>query len=300
MKNAVLCYERGMVMRRRFWLAPLVMVLLLALGLPAWAGVVQHGTIFRFSENINVPAGTTVNGDVVTINGHVTVSGRVTGNAVSVLGDVTVADGGTVMGDAVSVVGSLNLRSGSRVMGSQISILGGQRLFHGYQVNLPSVGRWLFDPARRLWGILVNLVLAILVAALFPRPVDRLKAKIQAEAGLSALMGLLGYVVVAPLMVLFAITIVGIPLTFLLGIGLWAGRLLGYTAIVLIVGEAVLRWINRTSDRVLVVALGVILLGVVTSIPLAGWLVSIVVSLVALGAAILTRLGTLAPESQGT
>ena len=279
-------------MRSRLWIGLLAGFLILALGFPAWAGSVQlHGSIVRFMSNVHVREEQVVNGDVVAVGGSITVNGQVRGSTVAVGGNVTVGESASVTGDAVSVLGTLYMQPGAQVMGNQVSILGsGPTGISG--IRMPPVLSWLFDPARRMVGILFNLVLAVLVAALFPRQVERVKGRVTREPGLSALIGLVGYVVGFPLMVIFAVTIIGIPLALALGVGLWAGRLLGYTAIVFITGEAVFHWAQRTTDKLLVVAVGVILLGVVTSIPLMGWLVSLGVSLVALGAALMSRFGT--------
>jgi len=69
--------------------------------------------------------------------------------------------------------------------------------------------------------------------------------------------------------------------------------LLGYTGIALLVGEKVVATASsRTVNPLGAIAIGVLILGLVAMIPFFGWLVSIAIYVLALGAAFTTRFGS--------
>lgn len=103
--------------------------------------------------------------------------------------------------------------------------------------------------------------------------------------------GLLTTILMFPAMVLLAITIIGIPAIMLLfGVAI----IMGYTAITQIVGEKVL----RGSNPIVALALGVLLVGVLTMVPVLGWLLALVLLMVALGSVVTTRFGTVSPRAK--
>jgi len=104
-----------------------------------------------------------------------------------------------------------------------------------------------------------------------------------------ALVGLLVWVVAVPMIIIVTLTLIGIPLAILMALGMWLAGRLGAAALVLIVGQALLK---DTDSDVGVAALGALLLGVVTMVPIIGGLVGLVVSFVSIGAVAITLFGT--------
>ncbi len=236
-------------------------------------------------------------GDAVSIFGSVTVYGRVDGNAVSIFGSVSVADGATVGGNAVAVFGRIRAEGSGLVMGSRTS-LG----LPAASLGLPAGSYHLLQPFSRLgltarypWhyygGIAFSLLAAGLVAVLFPHGIGRIRRGMEHRLALSAITGLAAYSAVGLAIIFSVVTIIGIPLGATLALALLVARLLGYTALVLMVGERILGARNGEQQLIPAVLLGALVVGLVSAAPVVGMPISIAVSLVALGGAILSRFG---------
>lgn len=181
----------------------------------------RDGDLVRFGENITVPAGRSVPGDVVAMGGDITVLGTVNGDAVAVGGTVHLRPGGVVRGETISIGGRVDNESGAGL--------------HGSSVSLPSVPRWLFDfnimnligqglaLVKVLFGILLAAAFAWAANALAAERTERAVAHVRAEPGSSFLWGLGTLIGIAPSAVavalfsaLLCITLIGIPVAILL------------------------------------------------------------------------------------
>jgi len=247
----------------------------------AWAAtdVVRSG-------NIIVPAEEKIFGDVVSILGDVEIYGEVFGDVVAILGQVTVHPHGAVHGDVVTLVGVIDLQSGGQIDGDQVSLGGLSK-----KVSLsPLRGLTKFSPGRSIFNVVVRVLFALLIGALFPLGVARISAKIETQIGPSAGAGILAWLAVPPLAIIMALTIIGIPLSLLVLVALWAAYQVGFTSISMIIGKRFLP--NSMEGNIGPVVLGALILSLLIALPLLGWLVRISVGLVGVGAVALTRFGT--------
>lgn len=277
--------------------------------------------VVRFGDDVIVDEGEVVEGDAVAIFGSVLVNGVVEGDAVAIGGAVTVGPRGRVDGDGVAIGGGVSRETGGEVRGETVSIgKGGD--WGGEWVN----GRYMrhhrfpwgfFSRGGRLliwivWSV-VLVLLALLVLAVARRPVENVCARAKREAFKMGLIGLAAWLLVGPAIVLFLITIIGIPIGLVVIPLLFAlALLLGYTGVGLAVGERIGGSSGRSAYFNL--ALGVIALQGVTIIAgimripgswlgivgwivaVVGWAVIFVAATVGLGAVIVTRFGTSAPK----
>ncbi len=157
---------------------------------------------------------------------------------------------------------------------------------------------WPGHLARGLLNMIVMFALAALINSLFPKQVQVVGNAVTQKSGTVFGWGLLAAVLALPLMVLLAITIIGIPLIIAEILLLAIAAMLGYTAIAHLIGG---RIINASSANPLgALALGVLIVGVVSMIPIVGWLASLIVFTVAVGAALTTRFGTVPPVPEQT
>ncbi len=273
----------------------LIMLCLIILLLPFSAAAsrtnLSVGDRVHVFGDVEIAQNWRVTGNAVSVFGNVTVYGEVDQNAVSIFGTVRVGSNAVVGQSAVAIFGRVITESGGQIRGSRISVLGGDG-FNVGRIGIPSFRNLVvFDAGRRLAGLVFALVSATLVALLFPSGLMRIRSGIVDEPALSALIGFVAYVVAAPLILISIITIIGIPLGLALVFLVWAGRLLGYTAIALLIGERILGDRSQEQNPVAPVLVGILLLAIVTAVPLGGFLVSLGVSLVALGGALLGRFG---------
>jgi len=194
--------------------------------------------------DLTIPAGTTTSGSVMAIRGDLNVYGNVDGAATAILGDVIVHDGGRVRGGAVALGGHVRNEGGS-ILGvikdvgathnrSTVSFGGRPRTTLG---SLAAAFLWL------VVLLLVGTFVLFFLRDYFTRAVE----VITNETGRSLLTGVLGGLASIPalvaLVVVMAITIIGI---FFIPIGVAAFliavsgiAILGFLAVAHVTGIAI-------------------------------------------------------------
>ncbi len=129
------------------------------------------------------------------------------------------------------------------------------------------------------------LALALLIAVFLPRQITAVAAMLQDNYLRAGMTGLLGYGIVYLLAVVFAVSIIGIPLSVVLLLLVWAVSLFGTVSIALLVGQQCAAALRRPpyADVVLVL-IGGLVLGMVRVIPVLGWVVWLILSVFGFGA----------------
>lgn len=191
--------------------------------------------LVRFGQDIEIPSGKVIDGDVTAIGGDITVRGHVKGQCVAVGGSVSIKDGGVVEGDAVSIGGATSTSDSASVGGSNVSV--GSWPFKGEHAHglLPLLGIMGFGAIAGIVGLLIQFGLTIVFAwlclLLFKERMTHAAERMGHQMGRSFLFGLvawMGMIVSIPALVivgvlavvLFCITIIGIPIAILLVIAL--------------------------------------------------------------------------------
>lgn len=271
----------------------LVLVLVITVSPAIAAPDSYSSSIVRIFGNIEVEEDQVIHGDVVAIFGNVEINGEVFGNVVTVFGNTTVSSTGKVWEDTVTVVGNLVTESGSTITGSKVNVIGTGGEFRFPSIRIGNLAHHAiglqFNFFRALGNLAFSVLLAVLIVALFPVPVERIKKSIEGDPGKMALTGLLAWLVIVPLIFIVAITIIGIPLALLMGAVVWVAGKLGSAALVLIIGRTLLK---DTESAPAVTALGALLLGAATLVPIVGHLINLAVALVTIGAVTVTRFGS--------
>lgn len=178
------------------------------------------------------------------------------------------------------------------------SIRGSLRNMHHFLPIMPFWG-WYGNLARGLFNMIVLFALAALTFTLFPAHVRVTGEAITGKAGPVFGWGLLAMALALPLLIFLAITIIGIPLIFVEILLLAVAGILGYTALTQIIGTKIA---DSAGSQVVnplgAIALGALILGVLNMIPFFGGLLSLVLFVFAVGAALVTRFGTLQSEDE--
>jgi hypothetical protein len=274
--------------------------------------------IFKMGKDIVVEEDEEIDGDVVAMGGSIEVKGIVNGSAVAIGGDVDVFPTGVVEEDAVSVGGQVVKRGEAIVRGEKVSIgflrtppfkmpFGTMRfpMFHPF--GFPA---WAF--VARILKILFFIFLGIVVLAILPKNVDKIKDRVKHEFVKSGLVGLAAEILVLPIFILLIITIIGIPVALLVEpILIIVALILGYVGTCLFVGEKLGEQTSLKPDtKIMMLVVGILAVELVPLvartigffgdvfspfawiITIIGWMIGYVVITVGFGAAILTRLGT--------
>jgi len=216
--------------------------------------------------SVSVGPGEEVDGSAVAVCGSVTVNGTVDEDAVSVMGSNYID--GTVHGNAVAVLGNLRLGPNARVDGDVVCVGGrytrdASASVGGHEVqknagpdlaNSPQLRAWVhhglwmgrpFAIGENLFGVslagIFMLALCILISLAFPAGVARCGDTLSQRPGITFLTGILGVLALPLLVLLLIITLVGIPVAFIvLPLSLVAGVLFGKAAIYSLVGRSIL------------------------------------------------------------
>ncbi|MDJ0761963.1 MAG: hypothetical protein QNJ97_03150 [Myxococcota bacterium] len=243
--------------------------------------------------------------DVVSVGGSVTVEGKVNGDAVSVGGTLTLASTAVVHGDAVSVGGALDVEPGAVVHGQQVNV-GipfpiGAILAEGedgdINLALPSALSGLAGTfaAFSFFGSLLEavllFVLALAILALAPRRVQRIRDYLSERTGMSVLAGLIILLAFVPLIILLAVTIIGLPLIPVVIIALLVLIVFGLAAMLSWIGYKVPIF-KKNKSQLAAITIGAVVFMLINLIPVAGPVLLFCIAMVAAGAALLSRLGS--------
>lgn len=272
----------------------------------AWSDGHKKKERVEFGKSLTVTADEQYE-SAVAIGGDNTVYGRINKDAVSIGGNLIIKSGAVVLGTAVSVGGSVIIEPGARVEDDAVSVggelqvseeavLGGSRVSIG--IPMPSMA----GAAGAMGGMIVLyiigaiirtvmlLALALLLLWIMPRRLEAVGGYISARPGLSTLSGLLVFVGMIPVIVVLAISIIGIPLIPIAILILIAMVVVGHTAVMGMVGQKVpLVRANQLSIKAMIVGFVVFL--ILNLIPILGGLLFFFVTMVGVGAAFQTRFG---------
>jgi hypothetical protein len=229
----------------------------------------------------SVDHGGTYMGDVIVEPGQ-TVDGDIT----VVFGDATIA--GTVNGDVNVIGGTAEERPGSMITG-QVNMVGGDVTNN----VVPWAPRHVMGDAfgadvsifwRIAWDVVVLLVFLV-----FPIRTRIALERLERHPGLCAGVGLLGWVAVIPLAGLLLVSILLIPLIPVEFVAIVVAVFIGKAALSLLVGRRLMEMMNTSQTATPLAALvaGLVLLTAAELVPFLGFLVTLLIGLVGMGATIL-------------
>lgn len=198
-------------------------------------------------------------------------------------GEVTVDDNEAIITHLVFTF--RQLVSGIRFI-PEIRIPDGWRLFPFFRY-----GPW--HPFRILFNMAVLFALAALTRVLFPKQVRSAEHTVERKTAAAFGWGLLAVILAVPLAIFLVITIIGIPLILVEFLLLALAGILGYTALVGLIGKkTITAGSSRKVNPILAIAVGVVLLSLVTMIPVLGALLGFGIFILVVGAAVASRFGT--------
>ena len=266
-------------MRRVSSLVSLVFLVALALpaASPAQTSDHEEDAIVVISGDVDVPRGETVDG-VFVVSGDVRIAGRVDGDVVLVSGDVVV--NGRIDGDLITIGGQARLLprafvSGDVRYGDERPVVAGSAIVRGVvtqkngldSLNLvPFLGALIFLVGTFISTVLLGLLLLLIA----PRAADAIEARSHERIGPLIAIGIAIAIALPIAAVIAAVTIVGLPLAFVILLSLLPLAAIAYCTSAWVLGR---RMVKAPHNRYLAFLAGVALLEAVSLIPVVGWLV---------------------------
>lgn len=278
-----------------------VLFALAVLALPAAASAAEtsnsdEDAIVVISGDVSVPRGETVD-DVYIASGDLRLAGHVTGDVVLAAGDATVS--GRIDGNLVTFGGQARLLprayvGGDVSYGDERPIVAGAAIVRG-DVNKEDWGDWdgwdeflPFVGAFALWlGVGISMaILGVLLLLIAPRAADALYARSRERVGPVIAIGIAIGICLPVAAAIALVTLVGIPLAFVIGLALLPLAALAYVTSAYALGR---RIVGEPRSRLWAFLAGLGILRALALIPFLGFLVglaAVVFGLGLLGAAI--------------
>ncbi len=265
----------------------------------------------RVGQDVTAGAGTVTFGPNSEVAGSVTVgSGMVVFNG-EVIGDVWVGAGATqlsgVFGQDVNletsevqvlpnaiISGNLTAKYEEKAdVSDQAQIMGEQNLEKKYRAVQTEQARDRMvnfnkgmGQAKSGMALLLGLVSGLVLMYLFPKAADAVTSELLKNPLSSLGWGLIKLMVVPLGAVLLMVTIVGLPLAFLMLMGYAMGMMVASWVAGKAIGEAVYKKskVSFLKNRYIQFAVGLVLLKLVGLLPLVGWLIKLISFLMGFGA----------------
>jgi hypothetical protein len=287
------------------------------------SGEILNGSLVVIGGNATAEKTSSVSRDVVLIGGNLTIDGDTGGSIVIIGGNLTVS-GKT--GRDVVVIGGQVLLTKTAVVNGDVVTMGGQvtrepgATVTGNMVNnappidipkVPSVPTTPNVPAsprfdisfNPFWNVMNVIGRALALAAigmlltLFLQPqLERVTDTVVRQPVIAGGFGLLTLVVAPLAMIIMIITILLIPIALIVAFLIPLAWLFGIIALGQEVGERFTKAINQTWAPVLATGFGTFLLllvgGFIGLIPCVGWVLPMLVGLMAVGGVAMTWFGT--------
>jgi len=197
-----------------------------------WSGFAPHapapprkivqGNIIKIGDDLHVPMGDDVRGDVVVVFGNAEIAGRVDGTVVVVLGNLLLDETAEVTGEVVSVGGRLD-RDPSAEIGDVVSVDLWPRGFDGGLTGIMGQGILPFLMCQGTF--LLTLLLAVITVVAVPQKrfaaiTETLRRSPGPSLGLGLVAAIVGHMMVAILMAVLVLTVIGVPLALLVFLAL--------------------------------------------------------------------------------
>ena len=274
--------------------------------LAVMGGVVEvsglvDGDVAVFGGNLDITG--TIDGDAAVMGGNITNRGTITGDLFVVGGTVRLDSGSVVQGDISMVGGTVDSDENAEVLGEitsvEIEVLHKIMPRIGKAFRFPKFlpGIHIFPRIFFIAAMIVMYIINLLIFLIFPGTIEKIVNKLRLNVWASVGLGLGLEVLYVPLIVLFAVSVIGIALIPLFILAVFLSALFGFSALSLIIGDKVtngMKW-NVTNKvglfsigwlSIMIIPIIVHLIG--PPIFILGWIISYVALTIGIGAVIYT------------
>lgn len=270
------------------------------------SGDTLDGNLIVLGGNAQIQENATVSGDVVVLGGALSVDGVVNGNVFVLAGLGELGATAVVRGDVTVVSGNLRRDPGAQIEGSvNENVTSPVPLPLPGNIETPSIsppvmvndGLSIWDGLFFFFRSFMWAALAILIVLFFPKNTKRVAETVVSSTFIAGGLGILTALVAPIILVVVAITIIGIPVSLLAALVLGVAWAFGMIVIGVETGNRLGRFANQEWALPVSAGIGTFLMTVVVNgigevIPCVGWIVPLLVGSIGLGAVLLTVFGT--------
>jgi hypothetical protein len=279
--------------KRLFVFALTAFLLLSVVGVSHARVLVKDSSVVKLNEDINMGQDLIFK-DLVAIKGNINVKGDVGGDVVAVLGNVRLFSTARVAGDVVSVGGKVVRDNGAKIKGEITEIAlskEGAKMLEMYAPLMVTMGIGGFMVLKVLM-FLGFIGLAVIVVSFMTERIGVISAKVEKDWLKTLLWGVLGYILVCPIAILLALTIVGIPLIIVEAIIVSTALIMGLIAVSQLIGKKFTKAIRKPNQPMMMeVIAGLVIIFILDLIPVLGPIVKWFIMTFGFGGAIMTQIG---------
>jgi uncharacterized RDD family membrane protein YckC len=259
---------------------------------------------------VELKAGETADA-VVVIGGSIKIRGKVTDAVVAIAGDVDV-EGGEVGDATVAVLGNVRAGQGSQIHGDAVAVGGIVQAAEGATIDGERVGlgvtglhpewlrKWFVQCVLKMrplapqvgwvWAVAgVFFLLYVLIAALFPRPVQACVEELTRRPATTFLMGLLTKLLAPVVFLILTVTGIGLLVVPFVVAALFLGAVVGKIAILEWLGFRIGGQFNGKAfhNPIMALVTGAVIVTVLYVVPVLGLLTFGIISVWGLGGAVM-------------
>ncbi len=253
----------------------------------------ETANVVKIGSDINIEEGTKVR-NVVALGGQITVDGYVENHVIAVGGSVVLTRTAVVGGNVISLGGIVARGRGSEIHGSLTEINSDDISAAISNALSDEWEGWSWIFAIVSVSIFIGiLILTMLIVYFIPKPI-RVIANAVRDIPFKVIMwGLVGLILIVPLAVLLAVSVIGIVLIPLEMTIVLCAIILGFIAVSQLVGEKLFAVLKRHDHNIVRETIwGLIILWVIGWIPYVGWMLKVFAIVLGLGGVLVTRFGT--------
>ena len=270
-----------------------ILVILIIFVLSCGYAQARSRDILKVGSDLMIEEGMNIR-DAVVIMGDVTVDGTVERDVVVIGGSIILTNKAFVGRNVVAISGMIERSEEAEVGGdlTEVNIPGLYTLVSLFSNDNRSGSFFGFS----VWPIICflgYLTLALLITTLFPGSTQAISDKIAAGPIKSGLSGLLAMLLIVPLAILLAISIIGLLLIPVEMTAVSTALLIGYIAAAQLIGKKMTAALKRPQATPLWGTFwGVIILGGISLIPFLGWAINALAAIVGFGGTWLSLMST--------
>lgn len=263
-----------------------------------------EGDIVGIGTNLAIREGAKITGDISLVGSVLDMAGEV-------IGDINVFAGTSTIRDTAFIRGDINQVSHQALIGPNARILGEANTYifpdtrsEGLGKGVNTLINW-FRPANLiglLFGrMIIFVVTALLVISLFPEPTRRVVAGIQGNIAPAWGVGIISLLVFPVISFILIITICLSPIGLILLLLLLISYIWGWIGLSFLFGQRLFTWLGQEQSNEMITVAGAAFLTLLTMlvglVPVAGFLLNLMVSSIGLGGVVFSRFGTYSRQS---
>ncbi|RLC80522.1 MAG: hypothetical protein DRI61_05575 [Chloroflexi bacterium] len=269
------------------------------------SGEKYEGDVVLFDGKLVLEEDSHLEGDVVIFGKPAQIAGYLEGDLVVFGDDITLESTARVDGDVVTFGGKVHKAEGAIIEGEEVEIP-----FLGWIGGLPWASLATFEgwkgyPHLRYFDFLTSftfgifrffvtllalMAVGVLIGIFWPEQVEQVGETILKAPFASGGVGLAALILGIPVGL---VLILAACLGLVVWLAIFVAVLFGFTALASLVGNRLLKALNvQEFSPIVAIIVGVVVLRLIDLVPCLGFLLSIIIYSLGLGAVILTRFGT--------